>query len=67
MGLYVNLSQNKVEDFDRDRKFWSAFRFPAFPTDSAKATGTITYRVGEPNYKPHIVGFVSSALGFLPF
>lgn len=68
MGLYINLSQNKVENFDMHGKFWSTIWFAAFPLDSAKKnTGTITYRVGEPNYKPHIVGFVSSALGFLLF
>lgn len=62
IGLYINSSQSEVEDFDTDGKFWSAFRFPAFP----KATGTITYRVVEPNYKPHTVGF-SLLLDFLPF
>jgi len=67
MGLYINLSQSKAEHFDTDGKLWFAFRFPAFPMDSAKATGTITYRAGEPNSKPHPVGFVSSAFGFLLF
>lgn len=67
MGLYINLSQSEVEDFDMDGKFWSAFRFPAFPVGFAKATGTITYRVVEPNYKPHTVGFSHLLLGFLPF
>lgn len=36
MGLYINLSQNKVENFDMHGKFWSTIWFAAFPLDSAK-------------------------------
>lgn len=42
-GLYVNLSQSEVEDFDRDGKVQPAFRSPALTVNSATAIGTITY------------------------
>lgn len=67
MGLYVNLSRNEIEDFYMDGKFQPAFRLPVLPVNSAKVIGTITYRAGETNYKPHLVGFASSAFGFLQF
>lgn len=43
MGLYVNLSQSEVQDFDMDGKFQPAFRSPVLTVNSATALGTITY------------------------
>lgn len=66
MGLYVNLSQSGVEDFDMDGKLQPAFRLPVLTVNSA----THRYnhlRAAEPDYKPHLVGFVPSAFGFLLF
>lgn len=69
MGRYVNLSQSEVEDFDIDGNVQPSFRSPVLTVNSSTAMGTITYAylAAEPNYKPHLVDFVSSAFGFLLF
>lgn len=69
MGWYVNLSQSEVEDFDIDGNVQPSFRSPVLTVNSSTAMGTITYAylAAEPNYKPHLVDFVSSAFGFLLF